>query len=511
MSIVLTTLNARYAHASLGLRYLYANLHELRSQAVLQEFTIQQSVADIAEKLFSLRPRIIGIGVYIWNINESTALVAEIKALMPDVTIILGGPEVSYEYEDTAIFQQADYLVTGWGEVSFYHLCQQLWRNERPAGKVVEGIQSALDNLVLPYEFYTEEDILQRTVYVEASRGCPYKCEFCLSSLDKTAWAFPLEKVLVELDHLYDRGLRQFKFVDRTFNLKVEFTVRILSFFLAKMQLDDTGMPTLFLHFELVPDHLPEALKALILQFPKGSLQFEIGIQTLNPVVQAHISRRTHLEKAEHNIRWLAENTGVHLHVDLIAGLPSENLASFAEGFNRLYTWGAEEIQLGILKRLRGTPIIRHTTDFEYRYSPNAPYSVLSNAQMDFVTLTQIKRLARYWDLIANSGRFNHTLPLLLGDLPFERMWALTEWLYVTTGQTHALALDRLFRLLFDYLTGELLLDVSQVQAQLSQDFLRTGIQGWPRYLGEVPPEWKQRYNRATSALPKRQAQHQMI
>ena len=171
--------------------------------------------------------------------------------------------------------------------------------------------------------FYTEEDISRRLIYVEASRGCPFKCEFCLSALDKTAWPFPLAAFLNEMQQLYERGVRHFKFVDRTFNLNAKTGARILDFFLERLD------EKLFLHFELIPDHLPDTLKERITRFPPGALQFEIGVQTFNPIVQAMIGRQQDNARTETNLRWLRQYTQAHLHADLIVGLPGEDLASF--------------------------------------------------------------------------------------------------------------------------------------------------------------------------------------
>ena len=229
--IILATLNARYNHASLGLRYLYANMGELQNQTKIIEFTIANRPIDIAEKLLEHSPKIIGLGIYIWNIEESLQLVALLKQVAPDVIIVLGGPEVSYETQQQEIIALADYVITKQGEVSFPQLCQQLLAKQKPLNKVIEGIAAPLDQLALPYQYYNEEDIRNRFVYVEASRGCPFKCEFCLSALDKTAKPFELAVFLNEAKQLYERGLRHFKFVDRTFNLKIKSTIQILVFF----------------------------------------------------------------------------------------------------------------------------------------------------------------------------------------------------------------------------------------------------------------------------------------
>ncbi|MBY0443852.1 MAG: DUF4080 domain-containing protein [Burkholderiales bacterium] len=431
MTIILSTLNARYTHASLGLRYLFANMGELQAQTEIMEFVIGGKTTEFAERLLAKKPKIIGFGVYIWNVEETARLVALIKRVAPEVKIILGGPEVSYEISEQLIVKDADFVVTGWGEVTLPDLCRQIIYGPQPLMKMHIGIQAKLADLKLPYQFYTDEDIKNRTLYVEASRGCPFLCEFCLSALDKTAWPFHLDEFLSEMETLYQRGARLFKFVDRTFNLNIKTSLRIMQFFLDKIAAhpDDP----IFAHFEVVPDHLPEALKECIMKFPPGALQFEIGIQSFNPEVQALVSRKQNNNKATENIRWLVENTHAHMHVDLIAGLPGESIESFGLGFDQLYALKPHEIQFGILKRLRGTPIIRHTDEFSMKYDPFPPYTILANNLIDFANMQRLVRFSRYWDLVANSGRFANTLPVLLGDAPFERFMACSDWLYAHT------------------------------------------------------------------------------
>ncbi len=476
-TIALATINARYYHASLGLRYLLANMEELQSETQIFEFILQQKPADIVEALLAAKPTIVGLGVYIWNIEESTKVVALLKRVAPDVIVVLGGPEVSYECNEQEIVKLADYVITGWGDVSFPKLCRELLAHRPQAQKIIAGEQPALSAIKMPYAFYNDDDIAQRLIYVDASRGCPFKCEFCLSSLDKTAWAFDLDLFLEEMARLYARGTRQFKFVDRTFNLNIKASSRILEFFLERLD------EKLFVHFEVIPDHLPDQLKVLIARFPEGSLQFEIGIQTLNPEVQALISRKQDTAKAAANLHWLRTESHAHIHADLIIGLPGEDMASFAKGFDQLVAIGPHEIQVGILKRLRGTPIVRHTEDFQMRYNPHPPYNILATDRIDFPCMQRLSRFARYWDLIANSGRFSTTLPIILGPTPFNRFLALSDWLYAKTRQTHQIALERLFDLLHTALQSELNVTETDATACLAHDYAVSGARGAPKFL----------------------------
>jgi radical SAM superfamily enzyme YgiQ (UPF0313 family) len=455
-SIVLATLNATYIHASLGLRYLYANLDDLQAFAQIKEFTIKTRAIDIVEQLLESKPKIIGFGVYIWNTVETEAVISQLKTVAPEIKIVLGGPEVSYEVESQSIVKFSDYVLTGAADKSFYQLCKTILSNNRPQQKVFKSEPVELEQLNLPYAYFTDEDLSQRLLYVEASRGCPFKCEFCLSALDANAIPFELERFLQQMDVLYQRGARNFKFIDRTFNLKISNTLAILNFFLERM--DDE----LYLHFELIPDHLPEKLKSTILKFPPHKLQFEIGIQTFNKEVQAHISRRQKNQKSKDNLVWLKQHATAHLHADLIFGLPGETLETFQQSFDQLYACQPHEIQLGILKRLRGSPIIRHTQAFDLRFNPLPPFNILSNSTVDFATMQRVNRFARYWDMIGNSGRFKHTLEQLMPasntlnhnsgtannpPSPFNDFMALTDWIYAKTGQTHKINLKKLYEL----------------------------------------------------------------
>ena len=471
-AIVLATINARFAHAALGLRYLAANMGELRSDTGIVEFVLGMRAADTVEALLARSPRIVGLGVYIWNAEESTKLVALLKRVAPDVVIVVGGPEVSYETGEQRICALADYVITGWGDLSFGRLCRELLAGAAPRAKVLAGEQPDLDEVAFPYDLYTDEDVAKRFLYVEASRGCPFKCEFCLSALDKTAWPFDLERFLGELARLHDRGARHFRFVDRTFNLKVSAGSAILEFFLERLG------DGLFVHFEVIPDHLPDKLKDAIARFPAGTLQFEVGIQTWNPEVQALISRKQDNARAEANLRWLRQHSNALIHVDLIAGLPGEDLASFGRGFDRLHALAPHEIQVGILKRLRGTPIARHTEAFGMRYNPDPPYNVLATDRIAFFDMQRLSRFARYWELAGNSGRFPRALALLLGGAPFTNFMRFSDWTYARTGKTHEIALERLFGLTHDFLVEELGVDPTAAVQTLQDDYEASGARG---------------------------------
>lgn len=500
-SIILCTINAKYIHASLGLRYLLANMsrhgsENLSRATALVEFTLSRKTQDMAHELLTTlgeqnegSTQVIGFGVYIWNVIQTTELVRELKAQRPSLKVVLGGPEVSHECEAQEIVHLADHVITGWGDVSFPKLCLGLIHGPKPLMKIIQGEQPNLDQLELPYQAYTDEDLAHRVLYVEASRGCPFKCEFCLSSLDKTAWAFELDAFLKEISTLYKRGARNFKFVDRTFNLKIEASIKILQFFLNRLAQDPEG--SLFVHFEVIPDHLPDRLKDLIAQFPPGVLQFEVGIQSFNVDVQQRISRRQDNVQTVANLEWLLTSSHAHLHTDLIFGLPGETLESFAEGFDRLLAIGPQEIQLGILKRLRGTPLSRHTEKFGMVYDVLPPYVVRQTHAVDAKTLERFTRMAKFWDLVANSGRFKKTLSLIIEKRApshsyFESFIQFSDALWMRFGKTYGLSPEELVDAVFDHLTQACGFAEKQVRDLLLVDYLASGARGRPNCLAKA-------------------------
>ena len=549
--IVLTTLNAKFIHAAFGLRYLMANLGELKSRACIAEFDINQRPLDIAESLLARNPIIIGFGIYIWNVEPTTEVIAAIKRIRPEIKIILGGPEVSYEMEGQQIIRLADHVITGEADLKFAEVCRVLLNlapltpslspsdGERVAkpgegpnlSKIIPAELPDFSQIALPYDLYNDDDLAHRIIYIEASRGCPFTCEFCLSSLDIPVRQVPLDKFLGEMQKLMDRGLKQFKFVDRTFNLNIATSRAILEFFLARYQ------PGHFFHFEMIPDRLPESLREIIARFPPGALQFEVGVQTFNPEVAGLISRKQDYGKLADNFHFLRSETGVHIHADLIVGLPGETVESFAAGFDRLIALGPQEIQVGILKRLRGTPIVRHDAEWHMIYNPHPPYEILQNKLIDFATMQRLRRFARYWDMVGNSGNFIETTPLIWDDSslvgrdsvepkhietdevrargtlappqPFAGFLRFSDWLHARTNRTDGIALMRLMELLFKFLTAELQLDPKPVAEILWRDYRRGGRHDKPGFLKEfLSDENVAQPRRTKTALPKRQARH---
>jgi radical SAM superfamily enzyme YgiQ (UPF0313 family) len=499
--IVLATLNARWAHTALGLRSLLANLGDLAPRAALREHTLQESAGEIASSILGVAPRLVGLGAYVWNATALRGVVETLRRATPRLLVVIGGPEMRGDARSHPLFELADYVVVGEAEQSFAELARRLLAGDRPEGRVIESAPPALDTLALPYDLYGDDDLERRVVYLESARGCPFGCEFCLSALDHGVRRFPTAPLLAALERLWHRGLRRFRFVDRTFNRSDAEMRPLLDFFLGRPG-DDW-----FVHLELVPTRLTPWARDALRRFPPGTLQLEVGVQTFDDTVARRINRPQRAEVVRETLRFLRRETHAHLHTDLIVGLPGEDLAGVARSFDELYAHAPHEIQVGMLKRLPGAPLARHDHAFAMRYDAAPPYQVLETSTLDGETVARMARFARYWDRLGNSGRLRQTLPLLLdGGSAFARFLALSDWLYQQLGSAVGVSFERYVALVADYLTGERQLPQDRVLSALAADWSRTG-QRLPRWLrGHGTPTTTRAAARAQR--PPRQARH---
>ena len=503
--IILTTLNSRFTHTSIALRYLYANLKELQDDTRILEFSINDALQSIAEKLLINTPEIIGIGVYIWNVSQVSELIHIIKKVFPKTKIILGGPEVSHQPFRVNL-DEADFIIQGEGDLAFYELCRNILDKKIPQDRIIKMSMPSLKNVELPYKFYTDNDIKNRYIYVEASRGCPFECEFCLSSMDEKVRAFDLDELIKEFEILWNRGARNFKFIDRTFNLNMKTANRLLDFFLTKEPSTKEDKPPYFAHFEVIPDHFPDSIKEKIASFPHGALQLEIGIQTLNPDIANNISRQLKLDKIKENIRFLEQETEAHIHLDLIVGLPGESLESFGANLDELVNLSSCEIQIGILKKLSGTYINRHDIEFGMVYSDMPPYDILKNSELSFNDVQIMKRFSRFWDLTYNSGNFKQSVKLIwLEGSVFKNFYAFSLWIYTQTDSTYKISLARLGELLFTYLSDIKNLDSKTVAMSMLEDMMKLKGRAIPSYLKSYADNFEIVNKRGTSGFNKRQ------
>jgi len=492
--IILLGVNSRYSHTALGLRYIRANLRELRDISKIVERTINEDIYSIVEEVLLYQPKIVGVGTYIWNAINVKKIISIIKKVSPETFVILGGPEVSY-LPLRVDFKETDYIIRGEGEITFYELAKAILLNNPPKDKIIQGVTPEVKKLKLPYDEYSDKDIKNRYIYVESSRGCPFHCEFCLSSLDKQVRYFDFEKIIYEFDKLWSRGVRSFKFIDRTFNLNIKFALRLMEYFLSK---DDEYS----LHFEVVPDNFPNRLKEKLKEFPPHSLQLEIGLQSLNEEILQNISRKMDITKTKANISFLENETNAHLHLDLIIGLPGESLESFRANLNELTSITNSEIQLGILKKLSGTPISRWDKKFSMQYCDEPPYEIVQNSLIDFFQMQEMKRFARFWDLIYNSGNFHKTKEYIwIDSTVYDGFLELAKWIYSQTKSTYQISLMRLSELLFTYLGDIKGLDKKMIAKSILDDIIRVEGRKVPgflhKYVEHIPNLKKMALNKA--------------
>lgn len=419
MKTILTTLNAKYIHTSLALRWLYV-ANKDRFDISFKEYVIKEDVERIADELLASHPNIIGISVYIWNVEKSERLISILKERKPDLIIILGGPEVTYEPEFFLKHWNVDYVVSGEGEFALGDLLNAIENNQSTEIEGISSIQNIsravvkadlnkLAELSSPYTLEEDKsDIKNRLVYFETSRGCPYQCQYCLSSLEKGVRYFPQEHIFGNLQYLIDNGAKQVKFLDRTFNLNKEHTKAVFDFLINNYR------PNLSLQFEIYADLLTdETIDYLNNNLPTNYFRFEIGIQSTYEPTNITVKRKQNFPLLAENIRKLMNGGKIDLHLDLIAGLPHETLERFIKSFNDVFDLKGKEVQLGFLKMLRGTALRRDADKYGYIYNKQAPYEIEGNNDISKEELERIHdaehALEKYW----NSGKFSRTLNIL--------------------------------------------------------------------------------------------------
>lgn len=428
MKILLTAINAKYIHSSLAIRYLYKTCENLPCEIEMLEVSINNHLLEIANRIFDARPDILSISCYIWNIELVKLLLPLISRMLPDCKIICGGPEVSYETKEfMQSFPMVDYVIRGEGEEAFYQLMQKLISqptnnlnkdeiNIRGVAKryidnkIDENIAvtvANLDSIAFPYDDKDIEDLKDRIIYYESSRGCPYSCKYCLSCATRGVRYRSLDKVFAELSYFIKHNVRQVKFVDRTFNADKKHYLPILKF-IAKQDCRTN------FHFEIVAHHIDEEIKEVLKHMPKGRVQFEIGIQSTNLQTLGQISRANPWQEMTNNIKTIMAYKNIHLHVDLIVGLPYEDLTSFAKSFNDVYALQADMLQVGFLKLLKGAAMNDLIEKYDYVYMPQAPYQVISNKYMDYTIMRYLQIFVDVLELYYNSGRFRHTITHLI-------------------------------------------------------------------------------------------------
>ncbi|MEG0176297.1 B12-binding domain-containing radical SAM protein [Anaerorhabdus sp.] len=410
MKVVLTSLNAKYIHTNLALRWLYV-ARDTNFDVEIQEYTIRDDIQTVANKIVESKPDIIGLSIYIWNQEESQELVKYINKLDSSIRIIIGGPEVTFEYEDW-LNLPIEGICRGEGEVSFWQACRKeleiegfvskTYKSKIPFAKVD---LNWLETLECPYFLEMDKNNQKnRYLYFETSRGCPYRCSYCLSSLDNQVRLFSEDYVIKQLKRLETIECKQVKFLDRTFNVKPDRALKIAQL-IEKMNVNFS------FQFEVVLDTMIEEMLTFFENSNKERFRFEVGVQSFNQITLKAVNRHQDLDKLTKNIKRLS-SAGCIMHVDLIGGLPYEDLNSFRESYSKLFACGASEIQVGILKLLKGTVLRKEASNYEFDYSDESPYTIRKTQWLSNEDLNIIEDVYQATEKLYNNGRIRFTLDM---------------------------------------------------------------------------------------------------
>lgn len=432
MNVICAALNAKYIHTSLALRYLKAYAapeFDIR----MKEYTIKDPIMNIVSDLYRQKPAVIGFSCYIWNIEETLKIVKLLKKIDPELLIIFGGPEVSYDTAEwMENYHDIDFIVMGEGELTFKQLLQEIegakaFRNVpgiafRESGQVVITPQrNKLDLREIPSPYRFPEDIPQlakRVIYIETSRGCPFSCQFCLSSIEVGVRYFDREKMKDDIRYLMANGAKIIKFVDRTFNISRSYAMDMFHFLI------DEHLPGTVFQFEITADIMrPEVIEFLNEAAPKGLFRFEIGIQSTNDFTNELVNRKQNFSKLQRTVMMVKEGRKIDQHLDLIAGLPEEDYWSFRKTFNDVFEMRPEELQLGFLKMLRGTGVRLRAAEHDYKYMDHSPYEILSNNALSFNDVIKIKQVEDVLEKFWNDHRMDYTVEYLITNVfesPFD-------------------------------------------------------------------------------------------
>ena len=439
------------------MRYLKAFTKDLDFQGDIKEFSINDRVENTLEGIIEEKPDVVAFSCYIWNMEFVNRLAELIKLVDPNIEILYGGPEVSYEGKEFLENHEGEYVIVGEGEKTFrefvlYKLGEGKIEdikglNYKRDGKVFENPKRPemdMNELVFPYTY--EEDINNKIVYYEASRGCPFKCKYCLSSVMHGVRFLDVERVKKELKYFMERGLKLVKFVDRTFNCNREYTVELLKY------LSEQDTETRF-HFEVAADLLTEEQIEILNNAPKGRFQLEVGVQTTNNEVLHNINRYITYENIKEKVLKVAAGKNVMQHLDLIAGLPGEDLESFKKSFNDVHAIRPEEIQLGFLKLLKGSSMREEAKKWGIVYSPYAPYEIIRSKDISYEELLLLKKVEAMVDKYYNSCKFNNVIKFFLNiyDKPFDFYYDLAMFFEEKGNFKRSIGNVEYYKILLDF------------------------------------------------------------
>ena len=453
MKVLLTTLNAKYIHTNLAIRLLYELNHEKHEGLAWKEFNIKENRDEFAEKCAVYD--VVAFSCYIWNITQTLDVCKKIKQLNPNTKILLGGPEVSYEYEDIIALDCVDYIILGEGETAFEEFLEfypnpelvssLVWKNgtEVKTNKMAPMFDLKRFENSMPYRFDNPEELANKVLYIETSRGCPYKCEFCLASLDNKVRYLPDASIKATLLHMMEHG-KVVKFLDRTFNIKKDFTIDIFKFIL------ENHRPQNVFQFEITADILhPDIIQFIHDKVPDNLFRFEIGIQTVNQKANLEVKRKQSFEKTTSIIKQL--DYKVEMHLDLIVGMALDYWEDTKYSFEEVFKLFAPEMQLGFLKFLKGTPVRDKAEQYGFKYDPNPPYQIIESNYLSKEQLHQIVELEHALEIYWNGKKATNTLRYVTHHYSiFEFLLGLGHY-FGTQKDFHKYALNDVFEIITDY------------------------------------------------------------
>ncbi|MCH5280306.1 MAG: B12-binding domain-containing radical SAM protein [Lachnospiraceae bacterium] len=453
MKFVLAALNAKYIHTNPGLyslraygaKYGKTDAWDPMADIVLLEYTINQRPEEILRDIYKQKPDVIGFSCYIWNIEQIISLVKDLHKLMPDLPIWLGGPEVSYRPDEVLnSYPQLTGIMIGEGEETFLELLQYYkYKSDlqsegtEPLLESIRGVvirkedeivytpaKEPLDLNKIPFLYDVLSDFEHKIIYYESSRGCPFRCSYCLSCLDKKVRLRNMETVKRELDFFFINKVAQVKFIDRTFNCNRQHAMEIWRY----IKEHDNGVTNF--HFEIAADLLQEEELALLKTLRPGAVQMEIGVQTTNEDTLREICRQADISKLAEAVDKLHKGNNIHIHLDLIAGLPFEDYESFSRSFDDVYVMAPQQLQLGFLKVLKGADLERKCEEYGLVYTDRPPYEVLCTKWLSFEEVSRLKQIEEMVELYYNSSQFTYTLPYMMQffDRPFSLFERLADF-----------------------------------------------------------------------------------
>lgn len=495
MNILLTTLNSKYVHSNLALKYLYnACSEKQRENMRIREFTINNTDEMIFVELMRSECDSAAFSCYIWNIEKTLRIAGQLKAARPEVKIILGGPEVSFDsgrlMEDNPFI---DYVISGEGEASLPRLLEVMEKQaerENPDKTAdmfmdIQGLSYRTTGGVkvnppaemrpfseAPFPYENNEIENDKVLYYESSRGCPFSCSYCLSSVMKGVRPLPVDRVKREILYFIEKSPKQVKFIDRTFNYDKKRCAEVISFIIEW----DNGVTNF--HFELCGDLIDDELINLLKSARKGLFQFEIGVQSANSSVLAACGRRGDFSAMAGNIKKIIRLGTIHIHLDLIAGLPGESYDMFRDSFNEVFSLRPDALQLGFLKMLKGSPIRKEAAKYGYMFRSTPPYEVISNDFISAQELVRLKMIENVFDLWYNRGGFFKTLEYVFETkktanadalpTPFDVFESLADFFYDNGFQNRSHKKEDLYRIFFKFAGGE------DVKMRLKEDMDKT-------------------------------------